>query len=132
MASPSGIPQLGDLAHGSHVGQLYRDSQDLLEMLVPYFASGLVAYERCIWVTSPPLGAAQARAALARRIPDLADREATGQIEIILAHARWDSGRQERAPSPWRRSIRDRAGPPARGDPRVSAVAGRHPAVARR
>jgi signal transduction histidine kinase len=88
MASPSGIPQLGDLAHGAHVGQLYRDAQDLLEMLVPFFATGLVAYERCIWVTAQPLGAAEARAALARRIPDLADREATGQIEIV-DHDAW-------------------------------------------
>ena len=88
MASPSGIPQLGDLAPGSHVGQLYRDQQDLLDTLVPYFAAGLTASERCIWVTAQPLGAAQARAALARAVPDLAQRERAGQIEIV-DHKDW-------------------------------------------
>ncbi len=88
MATPSGIPQLGDLAPGSHVGQLYRDQQDLLDTLVPFFAAGLAANERCIWVTAHPLGASQARAALARVVPDLAQHERSKQIEI-LDHSAW-------------------------------------------
>jgi signal transduction histidine kinase len=88
MASPSGIPQLGELAPGAHVGQLYRTQQDLLETLVPFFAAGLAAHERCVWVTSTPVSATQARAALAAAVPDLAHRERIGQIEII-DHGDW-------------------------------------------
>jgi signal transduction histidine kinase len=88
MASPSGIPQLGELAHGAHIGQLYRDQGDLLETLVPFFAAGLAQNERCIWVTAEPLRAAEARRALAARVPDLAAREQAGQIEI-LDHDAW-------------------------------------------
>jgi signal transduction histidine kinase/CheY-like chemotaxis protein len=88
MASPSGIPQLGELAHGAHVGQLYRDRKDLLETLVPFFGAGLAQNERCVWVTAEPLRAAEARRALAARVPDLAAREQSGQIEII-DHDAW-------------------------------------------
>jgi signal transduction histidine kinase len=88
MASPSGIPQLGELAHGAHIGQLYRDQNDLLETLVPFFAAGLAQNERCIWVTAEPLRAADARHALAARVPDLAAREQAGQIEIV-DHDAW-------------------------------------------
>jgi signal transduction histidine kinase len=88
MASPSGIPHLGELAPGAHVGQLYRDQNDLLQTLVPYFAAGLAHHERCIWVTAEPLRASEARRALAARVPDLAARERDGQIEII-DHDAW-------------------------------------------
>ncbi len=88
MASPSGIPQLGDLGPGAHVGQLYRTREDLLETLVPFFAAGIAQGERCIWITAHPLCATDARAALGARIPDLADRERAGQIDI-LDHDAW-------------------------------------------
>ncbi len=88
MSSASGIPVLGDLAPGTHIGQFYWDQLDLVETLVPYFAAGLRCGERCIWVCSPPLCAADARAALAEVVPDLAARERDGHIEI-LDHEDW-------------------------------------------
>ncbi len=88
MASTSGIPELGDLPPGAHIGHLYRNKADLLETLVPYFAAGMAQRERCVWVTSEPLRAADARAALANHVPDLARREAAGEIEII-DHDAW-------------------------------------------
>jgi signal transduction histidine kinase len=88
MASPSGILELGDLAPSAHVGHLYRNKQDLLETLVPFFVTGLARNERCIWVTFEPLCAADARAALAAQTPDLAHRECAGDIEIV-DHDAW-------------------------------------------
>jgi signal transduction histidine kinase len=88
MASASGIPLLGDLPPGAHVGQLYRDQADLLATLVPFFVAGLTDNERCIWVTAHPLRASEARAALANAVPDLARRERAGQIDI-LDHETW-------------------------------------------
>ena len=88
MGSASGIHALGDLHTGTHVGQFYADRRDLIETLVPYFAAGLRQDERCVWVTSQPLCAADARSALAAAVPDLAQRERAGQIEII-DHDAW-------------------------------------------
>jgi signal transduction histidine kinase len=88
MATPSGIPALGDLHPGSHIGQFYWDQNDLLETLVPFFATGLRQLERCIWVCSQPLCAADARTALAQLVVDLAERERAGQIQI-LDHDDW-------------------------------------------
>jgi signal transduction histidine kinase len=88
MASPSGIPVLGQLLPGAHVGQLYSNQRDLVETLVPYFAAGLAQHERCVWVTAEPLDADQARAALAAVVPDLEARERAGEI-LIRSHEEW-------------------------------------------
>jgi CheY-like chemotaxis protein len=80
---PSGLATLDDLLWGTHLCQFYRDKGDLLDLLVPFFKAGLEANERCLWITSAPLPADGARAALERALPDLPDRMARGQIEII-------------------------------------------------
>jgi len=50
---------------------------------VPFFAAGLRARERCLWITSDPLRVGDARAALRGHVPDLEERERCGQIEIV-------------------------------------------------
>src|SRR5690242_2092620 len=87
-AVPSGIACYGDLAWGAHFCHLYETPEDLVETLVPFFAAGLANDEQCLWITSQPLCAADATAALALRVPDLASRSAAGQIEIV-EHADW-------------------------------------------
>ncbi len=49
---------------------------------------GLEANEFCMWVTSEPLSAAEAQAALAGAIPQLRQYLADGQIEI-LDYSKW-------------------------------------------
>ncbi len=97
MATPSGIPGLGDLQPGAHIGQFYWDQRDLLETLVPYFVAGLRQLERCIWVCSEPLRAADARSALATVVADLAERERSGQIDIC-DHEEWYARHGELSP----------------------------------
>ncbi|HVF58271.1 MAG TPA: MEDS domain-containing protein, partial [Thermoanaerobaculia bacterium] len=60
----------------------YRTKQDLIEVLVPYFEAGLRNHELCLWVTSEPLLAGEARELMAAALPELAQMEARGQIEI--------------------------------------------------
>jgi PAS domain S-box-containing protein len=84
----TGIGIVGDVPWGTHFCQFYRTGQDLLDILVPYFSEGLRNNEFCMWVTSEPLEADAARAALAKAMPDLKDRERKGQIEII-PHTDW-------------------------------------------
>jgi signal transduction histidine kinase/ActR/RegA family two-component response regulator len=84
----SGLRGLGEVPWGSHLCQFYRSKADLIETLVPYFVAGLELNERCIWIASEPLGAADCWRQLEARVPDLAERARRGQIEI-MDYADW-------------------------------------------
>ena len=84
----TGIHLIGDVNWGTHFCQFYRDPQDLIDILVPYFKSGLENNEFCMWVTSEPLRADEAKAALAREVEGLEQYIARGQIEI-LDYSQW-------------------------------------------
>ena len=84
----SGIDIIGDIPWGTHFCQFYRTADDLLDILVPYFAAGLEANEFCMWVTSEPVDVKAAERALAAAIPDFARRLRDGQMEI-LPHDQW-------------------------------------------
>jgi CheY-like chemotaxis protein len=82
ITSDSGIEAVGQIPFGSHFCQFYRTKQDLIETLVPFFTAGLRNNELCLWITSEPLLAGEARALMHEAMPDFADYEARGQIEI--------------------------------------------------
>jgi signal transduction histidine kinase len=84
----SGISAVGSLPWGSHFCQFYAEQEDLVDSLVPFFKAGLDGHEKCLWVTSEPLPARDARTALRNAVPDLAERERRNQIEII-DHQDW-------------------------------------------
>lgn len=84
----SGIPVIGPVPWGTHFCQFYETVEDLTETLVPYFREGLLANEFCMWITSAPLRVQEAKAALRAAVPDLDQREAKGQIEI-LDYSQW-------------------------------------------
>lgn len=84
----SGIDVIGDVPWGTHFCQFYETSQDLADILVPYFREGLAANEFCMWITSEPLKVDEAKAALRAAVPDLEDYIAKGQIEI-LDYSQW-------------------------------------------
>ena len=79
---PKKEPPVGDLAFGTHFCQFYRSRQDLIDTLVPFFVAGLRHGEACMWVTSDPLRAHDAREAMRAVLPDLDGYVARGQIEI--------------------------------------------------
>jgi hypothetical protein len=81
--SQRGIAALEDLRWGTHLCHFYETGRDLLDVLVPYFRMGLERRERCVWVTADPLGVEDCRAGLRAAVPDLAQREAAGQIEFF-------------------------------------------------
>ena len=60
----TGIHIIGDVPWGTHFCQFYQDKQDLIDTLVPYFKAGLENNEFCMWITSEPLRAEEAKAAL--------------------------------------------------------------------
>ncbi len=79
----TGIEVIGKAPWGTHFCQFYDDAQDLADILVPYFAAGLAQNEFCMWVTSEPLRAEQAKSALAAAIGDIEPYLRSGQLEIL-------------------------------------------------
>jgi len=94
-----GISLVGSIPWGTHLCQFYESKQDLIDILVPYFAKGLQANEFCMWITSPPLEVEEAKIALKEAVPNLEDYIKKGQIEIIsydkwyLVDSKFDSKR---------------------------------------
>ena len=77
-----GIDIVGSVPWGTHLCQLYQTKQDLIEIIVPYFAAGLPANEYCFLVTSP-LKVDEAKTALKKAIPNLDEYLISKQIEIV-------------------------------------------------
>jgi len=84
----TGIDVLGDVPWGTHLCLFYETSQDLLDILIPYFKAGLENNEFCMWVTSEPLEVEDAERALREAVEGLDDYIAKGQIEI-LDYGQW-------------------------------------------
>jgi PAS domain S-box-containing protein len=79
----TGIDLVGNVSWGTHFCQFYHTKQDLIDVLVPYFKTGLENNEFCIWITAEPLQAMSAKAALKKVLPDLDNYFEKDQIQII-------------------------------------------------
>jgi len=84
----TGIDIIGDVSWGTHLCLFYQTKQDLLDILIPYFKTGLENNEFCMWVTSEPLVAEEAKNSLIGAIKNLDDYIKNGQIEI-LDYSQW-------------------------------------------
>lgn len=83
MLRNSGIGIIGNVPWGTHFCQFYQTKEDLMDILIPYFKSGLENNELCVWVTSEPLKAEEVKEALRKEVPDIDIYLEKGQIEII-------------------------------------------------
>lgn len=77
----SGIQILGLVRWGTHIAQIYRDKNELTEVLVPYIEKGLEDNELCAWITSE-ISEEEARDTLAMRIPDAQKYIDSGQLQL--------------------------------------------------
>lgn len=77
------IGGVGEIPSGTHFCHFYETKQDLIDILVPYFVQGLENGEYCMWITSPPLEAAEAWKALRDAVNRLDDYVQKGQIEVL-------------------------------------------------
>lgn len=68
--------------------QFYRTAEDLTDVLLPYFKSGLENGQFCVWITCAPLLEGQAKEALRGALPELDRFLETGQLEI-MPHDAW-------------------------------------------
>ncbi|HJP84486.1 MAG TPA: MEDS domain-containing protein [Gemmatimonadaceae bacterium] len=78
----TGIDTVGEIPWASHFSLFYHDKRDLVDVLVPYFAAGLLARELCVWMPSNPAAEQQVLDALRDLIPDIDERTAGGQFKI--------------------------------------------------
>jgi PAS domain S-box-containing protein len=85
----SGIDIIGNIPWGTHFCQFYQTKEDLIDILVPYFKSGLENNEVYIWVTSQLLEVKEAKEALRRTVPELDTYLKNGQIEFI-PYTQWN------------------------------------------
>ncbi len=84
----TGIGPLGSVPWGTHICHFYSTKRDLTNVLIPYFRAGLDNNELCIWVTSKPLLAEEAKLALHELLSNHEEYFGKGQIEVINA-AEW-------------------------------------------
>ncbi|GAG59306.1 unnamed protein product, partial [marine sediment metagenome] len=79
----TGLDIMGDVPWGTHYCLFYQTKEDLINILVPYFKTGLENNEFCVWVTSIPLSEKEVEKAMRRAVPDFDQYLKRGQIEIV-------------------------------------------------
>jgi MEDS: MEthanogen/methylotroph, DcmR Sensory domain len=48
-----GLPGIEHVPFGMHACHFYRNRNELVAAMVPYFIAGLRENERCLWITAP-------------------------------------------------------------------------------
>jgi PAS domain S-box-containing protein len=85
----SGIKMIGDIPWGTHVCVFYQTPEDLTDILVPCFKTGLKNNEFCLLI-SESFSRKVAEKAFRKSIPDFDNYVDNGQIEIA-SHSEWYS-----------------------------------------
>jgi len=83
----TGLDVLGDRPWGSHFCLFFDTKSDLLDILVPYFKTGLGQNEFCFWVLADPLSEDDAREALNQALPASKRHLIDRQMEFIPCEA---------------------------------------------
>jgi hypothetical protein len=89
-----GLPGVREVPYGVHMCHFYRTGEDLVGVLVPYFAAGLRGNERCVWITADPVDEDLARRELRKAGIDVGALERKGTL-VIRSHADWYSSAGE-------------------------------------
>jgi len=78
-----GLPGIEHIPFGTHACHFYRDRDQLVAALVPFFVAGLRANECCLWVAAPPLPAREATALLRVAHAGVDDAIRAGALRIL-------------------------------------------------
>lgn len=74
---------MGSVPWGTHICHFYKSKSDLIDILVPYFKTGLENNEYCLWGASYPLHAEECLVELGKAVPNL-DLHLNGQQITII------------------------------------------------
>jgi PAS domain S-box-containing protein len=91
----TGISVVGDMPWGTHFCQFFETKEDLLDILIPYFKSGLQNNEFCMWIVADPLNEEEAKNALRQAVPEVDRHLAAGHIEIVPHNSLFHPSHQE-------------------------------------
>lgn len=73
---------LSELPWGGHVCHFYGTKEDLIEVVVPFLASGIASDERCFWAVADPLSVEDALRALREAVPDWDRHVERGTVRV--------------------------------------------------
>ncbi|MBI2857572.1 MAG: PAS domain-containing protein [Chloroflexi bacterium] len=90
----SGLALLGDIPWGTDLCLLYQSTEDMLEVLMPFFQAGLDNEEFCLWIAGASRSTSEAWEAMRSRIPSFASSEAGGQIALVTREE-WEKADQK-------------------------------------
>ena len=79
----TGIDVLGSVPWGTHFCQAFQSTEDLLEVLVPYFSKGLESNNYCLWISHSPEEKEEVRKALEKNLGSITGYENSGQLEFL-------------------------------------------------
>ncbi|MBE0429008.1 MAG: MEDS domain-containing protein [Thermoleophilia bacterium] len=98
----SGISLIGELEWGSHFCQFYQTRNDILDILLPFFRTGIEKNELCMWVIQDSIDTADILAELTGADSFFAKAAKEGKLRIIPI-AGWLAGRHgmDSAVVPW-------------------------------
>ena len=78
----TGLDVLGSVSWGTHFCQVYQNTQDLLDILVPYLRAGLKNNEYCIWIAKSHQDGAAIEKGLKKLLGNVTKYKKAGQLEI--------------------------------------------------
>ena len=79
---------MGEATWGTHFCNFYETQQDMLDILIPFFKTGLEHHEYCVYITEADLAVEKAEESLKTGIPDIRRLIEEKKIEIIT-HKDW-------------------------------------------
>ena len=79
----TGIKVLGPVPWGTHICVFYDTGKDLVDILVPFFVTGLQNNELCIWFYADTSTGEEVAKAMTEEMADFNRYKESGQIEII-------------------------------------------------
>ncbi len=74
-----------NIAPGRHLYQFYKNSEDYLRVLIPYFQAGLTKGEACLWLVSDKMGVEKMSDAADAQIKRYLYYVSAGQFQILSA-----------------------------------------------
>jgi signal transduction histidine kinase len=87
----SGIPEVGEIALGTHLCHVFETADQLYETVAPFLAAGLAEGELVLWLLAEPITADGAREALRRLVPDV-DAQIASRNVILQTAVAWYRG----------------------------------------
>ena len=79
----TGVGLDGLFRPGDHACYFFRSSDEIGEVLIPYFKAGLERNEHCVWLTGHPYGKDRAASEMRAAMADFDRRAGAGQIGIF-------------------------------------------------